>query len=166
MDLNIAKELAALQRLTVKELRSRYADVYGEETSANNKGWLIKRIIWRMQVRAEGDLSERARQRATELADDVYIRLNPPKAKPISDGGEDRTVTKVFRWAVDVRLPPPGSIITRPYKGESIQVKVLPNGFEYAGEIYTSLSAVAKQITGSHCNGYLFFRLNEKGGEE
>jgi hypothetical protein len=165
VDLNIGKELAALQRLTVKELRARYADVYGEETSANNKGWLIKRIVWRLQVRAEGDLSERARQRAAELADDAHLRLNPPKAK-LADGAEERTVSRVLRTKSDERLPPPGSIITRPYKGESLQVKVLPNGFEYAGEVYLSLSAVAKAITGSHCNGYLFFRLNEKGGDE
>jgi len=41
---------------------------------------------------------------------------------------------------------------------------VLPDGFEHAGETYASLSAVAKAITGSHTNGFLFFRLNGKGG--
>ena len=41
-----------------------------------------------------------------------------------------------------------------------MQVKVLPDGFEYAGAVYASLSAVAKAVTGSHCNGFLFFRLN------
>jgi hypothetical protein len=46
-----------------------------------------------------------------------------------------------------------------------LQVKVLPHGFEYEGEVFTSLSAVAKKITGSHCNGFLFFRLDCKGGE-
>jgi hypothetical protein len=40
-----------------------------------------------------------------------------------------------------------------------LQVKVLTKGFEYDGALYRSLSAVAKAITGSHCNGYLFFRL-------
>ena len=43
-------------------------------------------------------------------------------------------------------------------------MKVLPAGFEFEGEAYKSLSAVAKKITGSHCNGYLFFRLTGKGG--
>jgi hypothetical protein len=38
---------------------------------------------------------------------------------------------------------------------------VLADGFEYAGQVYASLSAVAKAITGSHCNGYLFFRLGQ-----
>ena len=45
-----------------------------------------------------------------------------------------------------------------------LQVKVLAQGFEYEGEIYKSLSAVAKKITGTHCNGYLFFRLTKAGG--
>ena len=62
----------------------------------------------------------------------------------------------------DHRLPPPGSILTRPYKGILLQVRVLEQGFEYEGTIYRSLSAVAKAITGQHCNGFLFFRLNKE----
>jgi hypothetical protein len=58
-------------------------------------------------------------------------------------------------------LPAPGTILARRYKGHIIQVKVLTKGFEYEGTLYRSLSAVAKAITGSHCNGYLFFRLSE-----
>ena len=53
----------------------------------------------------------------------------------------------------------PGSIITRDYKAQTLKVHVFPKGFEYEGEVYKSLSGVAKAITGSHCNGYLFFRL-------
>lgn len=70
MDLNIGKELAALQRMTVKELRNRYAEVFGEPTNANNRAWLVKRLAWRLQALAEGDRTERARRRAQELARD------------------------------------------------------------------------------------------------
>ena len=59
---------------------------------------------------------------------------------------------------VDYHLPPPGTILTRPYKGQQLHVQVLTDGFAYAGRVYASLSAVAKAATGSHCNGYLFFR--------
>ena len=52
-------------------------------------------------------------------------------------------------------------MITRRYKGEDLQVKVLTAGFEFEGEVYKSLSAVAKKITGRHCNGFLFFRLGQ-----
>jgi hypothetical protein len=60
--------------------------------------------------------------------------------------------------AVDSRLPPPGTILTRPYKGQQLHVQVLTDGFAYAGRVYPSLSAVAKAITKSHTNGFLFFR--------
>ena len=57
----------------------------------------------------------------------------------------------------------PGTILTREYKGRNHIVTVLPNGFEWEGEIYKSLSAVANAITGTHTSGYLFFRLETKG---
>jgi len=163
MSLNVGKEVAALQRMTVRELRTRYAEVFGEETRAGNKPWLVKRIAWRLQSLEEGDLSERARQRAAELANDADVRLSPPKAKPASPSPTSRTKTAALAVKGDDRLPPPGTIITREYKGQSLQVKVLPKGFEFEGEVYKTISAVAKVITGQHCNGYHFFRLGKEG---
>ena len=64
MELNIVNEVAALQRLSVGQLRQRFAELFGEATAASNRTWLIKRIAWRLQALAEGDLSERARRRA------------------------------------------------------------------------------------------------------
>jgi len=162
MILNIGKEVAALQRMTVRELRTRYAQVFGEETRAGNKAWLVKRIAWRLQSQAEGDLTERARQRAAELANDADVRLSPPKAKPESPARSARTKTTALVTKGDDRLPLPGTIVTRDYKGQTLQVKVLPKGFEFEGEVYKSLSAVAKAITGQHCNGYYFFRLGKE----
>ena len=164
MPMNVGREIAHLQKMTLKQLRARYVEVFGEETNAQNKAWLVKRIAWRMQALQEGDLSERARQRAAELARDADLRLSPPKAKPASTEPQ-RTKTASLRFKLDDRLPLPGTIITREYKGEKLQVKVLPHGFEYDGAVYASLSAVAKAITGSHCNGYLFFRLRGRGGD-
>ena len=82
MSPNVARELAALQRLTVPQLRLRYAEVFGETTNANNRAWLVKKIAWRLQALAEGGLSERARQRAAELANDADLRANPPPTIP------------------------------------------------------------------------------------
>ncbi len=163
MHLNVGKEVAALKRMTVKELRAKYAEVFGEDTPANNKGWLVKRIAWRLQALAEGGLSERARQRAADLANDADLRLSPPKAKA-GPALAERTRTAALRVKGDDRLPLPGTIITRAYKGETLHVKVLPHGFEFEGEVYKSLSAVAKAITGQHCNGYYFFRLGKEEG--
>jgi hypothetical protein len=159
---NIGKEIAALQRMTVRELRTRYAEVFGEGTRAGSKPWLVKRIVWRIQSLAEGGLSERARQRAAELANDADVRMSPPKAEPTSRAPSARTKTSALAVKGDNRLPPPGTIITRKYKGQTLQVQVLPKGFEFEGEVYKSLSAAAKAITGQHCNGYYFFRLGKE----
>ena len=156
MELNIANEVAALQRLAIGQLRQRYAEVFGEATAASNRTWLIKRIAWRLQALAEGDLSERARRRAAELARDADLRLNPPHRQETTTTSLPEPVR--LPTPVDHRLPPPGTILTRPYKGQLVQVQVLTDGFAYAGRVFASLSAVAKAITGSHCNGFHFFR--------
>jgi Protein of unknown function (DUF2924) len=161
MQLNIAKEVAALRRLSTRDLRARYAETFGEATNANNKVWLVKRIAWRLQVQAEGDLSDRARRRAVELANDADLRLSPPIKKPTAAPAECST-PEVQRRQVDDRVPPPGTIITRLYKGETLQVQVLAHGFAFEGAEYQSLSAVARTITGQHCNGYHFFRLGQE----
>src|SRR5262249_6006729 len=64
MNAPLADELATLGQLPVSRLRARYAELFGEETRVGNKLWLIRRIAWRLQALAEGDLSQRARQRA------------------------------------------------------------------------------------------------------
>jgi hypothetical protein len=163
MQLNVTREVAALERMTIRALRDRYAAVFGEATNGRNKAWFVRRIAWRMQANAEGGLSERARRRAAELADDADIRLTTPRpqAVPIIDNPNPR----VLHLSPDDRLPPPGTVITRAYKGGVVQVKVLAEKFEYKGEVYPSLSAVAKAVTGSHCNGFLFFRLGGKGSD-
>ena len=61
------------------------------------------------------------------------------------------------------RLPLPGTVLTRQYRGRLIEVTVLPNGFEWEGQVFKSLTAVAKAVTGSHWNGFLFFGLKDEG---
>jgi hypothetical protein len=162
MQPNIAKEVADMRRMTTGQLRQRYADVFGEATNANNKAWLIKRIGWRLQALVEGDISERARRRAAELANDADLRLNPPVARHAKLAAKPEPVAELLPLRTAHRLPPPGSIISRPYKGEVLQVRVLDHGFEFEGAVYASLSAVARKITGGHCNGYAFFRLGKE----
>ena len=161
MTLNIGKEIAALKRMTVADLRRRYAEAFGESTTSRHKQFLMRRIVWRLQANQEGDLSERARRRAKELAADSDVRLTAPRTAASPAG----SVTQVssIQISQDDRLPMPGAIITRRYKGETIEVRVLPHGFEYEGEIYRTLSAVAREVTGTHWNGYHFFRLGRKG---
>ena len=61
----------------------------------------------------------------------------------------------------DNRLPAPGSIITKNYRGNTIEVKVLENGFEYQGKTYKSISRVAMEIVKRPISGYVFFGLSK-----
>ena len=159
--LNIAREVAVLERMTAKQHRDKFAEVFGETTNANNRTWLLKRIVWRLQAQAEGDHSERVQARAAELARDADLRVILPSREA---SGLPVAAMRVIPTSAttDKRLPPAGSIITRKYKGLMVQVRILTDRFEYAGEVYRTLSAVAKVITGSHCNGFTFFRLTGK----
>jgi hypothetical protein len=129
----MVNQLAELKQLGVIDLRTRYAQVFGEETRAGNKAWLVKPIAWRMQAQAEGDLSQRARQRAAQLANDADLRLSPPRASesPTALAMLSQQIdSHVINVTVDNRLPPPGTIITRAHKGQTVQVMVLEKGFE------------------------------------
>jgi Protein of unknown function (DUF2924) len=114
MGSEMAKELAGLERLTVGRLRERYAEAFGEPTNGSNRPWLVRRIAWRLQERAEGGLSERAKRRAEELADDADLRVLPPRT------GTGRPAARTAMpdpAPLDRRLPVPGTVLTRPYKG-------------------------------------------------
>jgi hypothetical protein len=164
MPVDIGPELAELKHLTIGELRQKYVELFGEATRTGNKSWLVRRLAWRLQALAEGDLSERARQRAAELAHDADLRLSPPRMPKTVAPPETGDQPSGLRLAsAGGRLPPPGTVLVRPYKGRTLQVRILADGFAYEGRVYRSLSAVAKAITGSHCSGYLFFRLTPKG---
>ena len=161
MAVDVAAELQVLKGMTVPELRAKYASVWNEEARSRNKPHLIKRIIWRLQAEEQGSLSERARRRAEELADESLLRVRPPRNLVVGEAltPTERTEVSGFEPRGDRRLPPPGSVIKKEYKGEIIAVVVLRDGFEFRGERYRSLSAIAKAVTGAHWNGWAFFGL-------
>ena len=161
---DLAAEIAALPRRRVSELRAKFAAVFGEPTPSHNKVWLVKRIAWRLQAQAEGDLSERARRRAAELVADADLRLSAPRAEQTQPDSAPKQAP-TLRMPADGRLRP-GTVLTRRYKGCAIEVDVLEHGFAYEGQVYRSLSAVAKVVTGSHCSGHFFFGLAKKGQKQ
>jgi hypothetical protein len=161
--MNVEKELAALRKMTVDGLRGKFADVFGEPTRSRHKEYLIKRIIWRMQANVEGGLSERALARARELANDADLRLSAPRQPKHADApARTVTVATAVRPSADLL---PGTMLQRQYKGRTVRVVVLADGFEHEGERYKSLTAVAKAVTGQHWNGRLFFGLRQNGGD-
>jgi hypothetical protein len=157
--MNITEELRRLSRLTLAELRDEYERVSGEPVRSNNRPFLIKRISWRLQAAASGGLTERARARALELARDQDLRVRP---RPEVHAAYGEVVAP--KAASNLTLPPVGSLLTRMYKGRRLEVRVLERGFEFDGRVFPSLTAVAKEATGSDWNGRLFFGLTGRGG--
>ena len=156
-----------MRRMTVSNLKQRYAEVFGEEARSNHKEYLVKRIAWRLQALEEGDISEAARERAYALACDADLRVRAPRdflAPETLPPAHERTVSAVLDTKQDDRLPIAGTELVRRYKGREIVVTVLDEGFQYEDTRYKSLSAIAKAVTGTHWNGYDFFRLGRKGG--
>ena len=153
-------EIESLRKLKTGELRARYRDVFGEPAASFNRAHLFRRIAWRLQAEAEGDLSERARRRASELANDSDLRLRAPESfwREMERDGDspDR----------DRRLPPVGTVLERVYQEQMIQVAVLANAFEYRGKQYGSLSAIAHRVTGTRWNGFHFFGLKQEWKHE
>ena len=162
---DVPQQLAALASMSVPELAEKYLKVYGEPTRSRNRDYLKKRLAFRLQELAEGSLSTRAVARIAELGDKLPERWRmrqveetkpstPPPPAPV--GG--RTAAADGR---DMRLPKPGTVLTRVFKGTQHRVTVREGGIEYEGQLHRSLSSVAKLITGTAWNGFTFFGLKD-----
>jgi hypothetical protein len=158
MNDELRKEIERLRGEKTKALRVRYQELFGEESRSSNQAHLFRRIAWRLQALSEGDLSQRARDRATALAVDVDIRLRAPHKFWRELAAEPPRPVR------DPRLPAAGTTLQRQYRERTIVVKILADGFEYDGKTYESLSSIASSVTGTRWNGFSFFGLNKKVG--
>ena len=149
MDTAVLREMESLRRAGMAELRKKYQEVFQEETRCTHREHLFRRIAWRLQALAEGDLSERARGRAHQIAQDSDLRINAPRDFFTVGGERVQTTGDQNRRQQDRRLPLPGALLTRKWKGRTIVVEVLAKGFRY----------VATAITGTRWNGLAFFGL-------
>jgi hypothetical protein len=160
-DLN--QHIDQLRHLTTAQLQLKYRELFGQTSHSNHKDYLFRRVAWRMQAVAEGGLSERARAYAREIAADADLRLCAPR-KPIGTQPAVR-VANASRQ-LDRRVPPAGTQLIKRYKDETLTVTVLEDGYQYRDRVYKSLSAIARQVTGTQWNGYVFFglRLRQEQG--
>ena len=167
MSQTIAAQIAELRNMSVSELKEKYREVCGREARSGNKDWLWKRIAWRIQEQEFGGVPEHVKERAARIVSECNPELRVSKGASAGPEKAPNTVQgNVSELAShDSRLPAPGTLLTRKYKGETYYVKVLNNGFEFEGMMYKSLSAVAREITGSHWNGFLFFNLKGANGQ-
>ena len=167
MDQAVWIEIEKLRRASLAALRQKYREVFEEETQCRHRGHLFRRIAWRLQALVEGDLTQRARQRASQIARDADLRTVAPR--DFFGVGSARVETAPADPTgppQDHRLPLPGTLLTRQWKGRSILVQVLAKGFRYENRHYSSLSAIAVAITGTRWNGLAFFGLTRPSDGE
>ena len=162
---SVCNEIEQLRRATVSELRSKYFQLFGQPSRSNHKQFLFRRVAWRLQALAYGELSERVHQQALALAHDADLRIKAPghlvgTARQVLQP----TLRSRHKAGRDERLPQPGSILRREFKGQEVVVQVLADGFQYQDRFYRSLSAIARQVTGTHWNGYAFFGCKTSDG--
>lgn len=145
-------EVMSFKNKSLSEIKSKYPTLFDQIPTTNNKVFLLRNIAYKLQEQEQGGLSNKAHSKLKMLIE-TFDPINNKALRP------DKPVAIEQPSLKDRRLPIPGTVITKEYKGTSYQVKVLEKGFEHNGKIFKTLSAIAKEITGSHWNGYLFFNL-------
>jgi hypothetical protein len=160
------EQIEGLRHMTVGQLKEKYHEVFGEDSRSNHKQFLFRRVAWRIQANAEGGLSERARSRALEIANDADLRIRAPKNFLKQEVDDSRTVEVRISPTADPRLPITGTLLVRRFQGKDVVVRVRQDGFECDGRLYPSLSATVRVATGTRWNGFAFFGLGGKPGRQ
>jgi len=145
-------QIMEIKEKSLAELKTKYEELFpGQQAPSNNKVFLWRKIAYRIQELEHGNISAEVQSKVQQLIQQ-FDPINNKALRP------DNVIDKQPK-SRDKRLPIPGTVIIKEYKGVKLEVKVLKSGFEYANKTYKSLSAIAKEITGAHWNGYLFFNL-------
>ncbi len=140
---SVIAQLAALKEMTVGELKAKWEAIFATSAPNNSRSYLELRLAYRIQELSLGGASRETRRMLDLLADEI-------------DG-------KIARKAIitDGRNPVTGTRLLREWDGAEHTVTVMQDGFDWKGQKYKSLSAVARAITGTQWNGYRFFGLRE-----
>ena len=149
-------EIMELKEKSLGELQAKHQELFPDQpTPSNNKVYLWRKIAYRLQELEYGGVSAENQSKIEQLIQQ-YDPINNKSLRPDTTT-ENRP--KKQSLSRDKRLPIPGTVIIKEYKGIKLEIKVLESGFEYHNKVYKSLTAIAKEITGAHWNGYLFFNL-------
>lgn len=150
--------------MTVGQLKEKYLEAFGEVSRSNHKQFLFRRIAWRIQANALGGLSDRARRRALEVANDADLRIRAPKNFLKGELIPASTTEARVSPTADPRLPTPGTDLVRRFNDKDVVVRVREDGFECGGLVHRSLSAAVRAATGTPWNGFTFFGLGSNLG--
>ena len=142
----ILARLAALKAMSVKELKAEWQALFNAPAPNNSRTFLESRLAYRIQALTYGGPDKQTRRLLDLLADEV-----------------EGTLTRKAQIA-DPRNPVVGTKLIREWDGTAHTVTVLKDGFDWGGQRYKSLSAVARAITGTRWNGWVFFGLKSHRG--
>ncbi len=137
----VLKQLAALRRMSPEELREKWTSLYHLPPPNQQRAFLVKRLAYRIQEIYYGGLTEKDYRKI----DEINKLLNKEKKNP-SKASEIKAGTRFFRE----------------WNGSEYEVVACEKGFEYNGRLFSSLSAVAREITGTRWNGLIFFGLKDR----
>ena len=144
----ILARLAALKNMTVNELKAEWQALFDAPAPNNSRAFLEFRIAYRIQELAYGGPDRETRRMLDLLADEV-------------EGHSKRK-----HQIIDPRNPVTGTRLIREWEGVEQTFTVLKDGFDWQGRKFKSLSAVAREISGTRWNGYRFFGLRERKRED
>jgi hypothetical protein len=142
----VLARLAALKTTPTPELKRQWRDLFETDPPPYNRRFLESRLAYRIQELAYGGLKPEIIERLEALAEQFDGR-DPIKRRIRMD---DRPIA--------------GTRLIREWQGVEHCVTVRDNDFEYQGRPYKSLSAVARAITGTRWNGWIFFGLKNQRG--
>lgn len=137
----VLAQLAALKAAPADVLKARWRELFDTEPPAYNRRFLENRLAYRIQELAYGGLSQ-----------EILDRL-----KSIAQQHADKD--PIERRARPALRPVAGTKLIREWEGVEHCVTVRSTDFEYLGRPYKSLSSVARVITGTQWNGWVFFGL-------
>jgi hypothetical protein len=157
-------QIAELPKMNASQLQAVHRELFGAEHRIANCQHLRRKIAWQLQAAQDGGLPESVRQYAIAIArgTELRSRISDNASRRQSGFPLEQTVTTRLIQTRDARLPMPGSLIVKKYKDQTVVVKVLDGRFEYDGRRFTSLSAIAGEITGTRWNGFAFFGLEKE----
>lgn len=139
----VLARLAELKTMDIVALKSTWRDLFAAEPPPYNRKFLESRLAYRIQELAYGGLKPEVLKRLAALAEE----LEPRGSRSCN---ENRPIA--------------GTRLLREWQGVQHMATVLADGFEYDGRPYKSLSAIARTITGTRWNGWLFFGLRSQKG--
>ena len=137
----IPARLAALKAASTPELKAQWRDLFDSEPPPFNRRYLESRLAYRIQELTYGGLKPETVKRLERLGEQL-------------DGGDKK------KRSIRADLKPiAGTRLLREWQGVEQIVTVTAEGFEWQGRPYRSLSAIARAITGTRWNGWVFFGL-------